>query len=152
MKQSLQEILNERNVGLSSVFNTLKDHIFSDIDIPIELPHFTDHSYQHYKAIENLLNQIIPDTLKKEFSPQEIFILFSSALFHDIGMALVSEESINSNEVSEKHAESSAIFVIKHAEEFSIDRLLAKIISDICRNQFKFTKSFCLWIYSPGTM
>ena len=86
MKRSLQKILNERDVELSSIFNTLKDRTLSYIDIPIEIPHLTDHSFQHYKAIENFLDQIIPDRLKEEFSPQEIFILLSSALFHDIGM------------------------------------------------------------------
>ena len=133
MKHSLKKILNERDLELSSILMTLETHVNSYVDLEINLPHLTDHSYHHYKAIENFLDQIIPDKIKMEFSPQEIFILLSSALFHDIGMVLSSEESISLNEVREKHAERSAFFIMKNAKEFSINPLLAKVISDICR-------------------
>ncbi len=70
MKLSLKKILNEQDLALSSILMALEARVNSYADIAIDLPHLTDHSYHHYKAIENFLDQIIPDDIMKSLPEQ----------------------------------------------------------------------------------
>jgi hypothetical protein len=52
----------------------------------IHCPHYTDHGSTHCEGVESKLNELIPDTIKKELNNYEIFFLLSAVWLHDVGM------------------------------------------------------------------
>ena len=134
MTRKLREILLNRNIGLYNLLERNEFKIESRIEkLKKDFPQYTDHSYPHYKSIENFLDQFIPEERKDEFLGEEIFILLSSALFHDIGMITETFEVENIEDIRKKHADISAKYVYENKEEFGFNHQLAKIISNICK-------------------
>jgi KaiC/GvpD/RAD55 family RecA-like ATPase len=66
-------LLEIENAALESWSNQLGEKYGSYNGIP------------HFKGVELHVNNAVPDQMKKEFNPTEIFLLLSSVLLHDVG-------------------------------------------------------------------
>jgi len=66
-----------------------------------KFPHFTPHGLSHGKIVEENLNWLIPDHVKRKMDCWEIFFLIIAAWMHDWGM--VAEEGEDQEKVREEH-------------------------------------------------
>ncbi len=70
--------------------------------------------YPHQKNVENNLNNSVPDILKKQFSPTEIFLLLASVLLHDIGKIFPDKNDKTDPESKNQHSFYSAVYIQQH--------------------------------------
>jgi len=93
-----------QNNELNSILSVLIDKLKKDY-LPfwqIHAPHYTDHGERHCENVERKLDEIIPESIKKDLNQYEVFILLCSVWLHDIGM-MVCEEGESIEDVRLKH-------------------------------------------------
>lgn len=105
-------------------------------------PEFTPHEIEHSDKIINILNWFIPQNLKNELNPYEIYFLITSAYLHDVGMANLKEiknfHGENVDSIRKYHHLRSEQYIIKNFAILGIDdKHLAEIIGRICRGHRK---------------
>jgi hypothetical protein len=143
----LIDLLEERNDKLHARFknnvNKLDDYLEG-----ATLPFYTTHGKEHSQSIIDNLDRLIPNDIKRAMNELEIFLLLSSAYFHDIGMAvkLVEEDSQKPDQskkdydkrldfIRRTHAERTYRFILSESttEKFDLDKGTASVLADICR-------------------
>jgi len=97
----------------------------------IHAPHYTDHGIDHCKTVETLLDELIPESARRNLNEYEVFILLGSVWLHDLGM-MKKEEGESDESVREKHHERCAEVILS---EFSgiLTGHEGVIVADVCR-------------------
>ena len=62
------------------------DHVIDKWSGAPELKYYTLHDHRHSARVEEKLYELLPDEQFKKLTPEERFLLLSSAWLHDIGM------------------------------------------------------------------
>ncbi|OEC86743.1 MULTISPECIES: HD domain-containing protein [Methanobacterium] len=115
-------------------------------DVRLVFPKYTNHDIAHTKGIEQLLNEMIPNSIKENLKPAEIFYLLVATLFHDVGMKLIGEEEekkFNSldedgrgklrDKIRDQHHIRSSNYIKKNASDLNLKEEEAAAIADISR-------------------
>ncbi|MDO9045159.1 MAG: hypothetical protein Q7U35_07625 [Methanobacteriaceae archaeon] len=110
-------------------------------------PKYTNHDLAHKKGVEWILNLMIPDNVKENLYPSEIFYLLVATWFHDVGMSPLNpneEKEFNEMDYSSKnqfeedvrinHHIRSQIFIKKNRNELNLSEREAKVISEIAKS------------------
>lgn len=98
-------------------------------------PDYTDHGWSHSKAVEDNLDWLLTDTVKRNMSSAELFCLLISAWFHDVGMiGEIGDESNDQKKkkIRETHNTRSRSFIINNRTELGLSTIEAATIGDIC--------------------
>lgn len=144
----LKDLLKERNYELHArlVNNINKLETFLE---GATLPYYTSHGLVHSESLINNFDKLIPDSIKREMGELEIFILLSSAYFHDIGMALKLSEKDSQKDFQTKkqydkrldfirrtHSERIFRFLLheENRREFDLDKGIASTLAKICKS------------------
>lgn len=109
-------------------------------------PKYTNHDIAHSEGIEDILDKMLPDSVKEDLSPSEIFYLLVATWFHDVGMKLIDDEEekefnkLNEaeretfrNDKREQHHIRSSLYILRNASDLNLNPREADVISDICR-------------------
>jgi len=157
----LIERLKEKNANF---YARLTNNI-SKIDKYLEgatLPFYTTHGIEHSESLIDTFDKLLPHNIKEDMNALEIFILLSSAYFHDVGMA-VKLDDVDSQQpdqckkdydekldfIRRTHAERTYRFIMKKEtrEKFDLDKGIASVLADICRahsdNKYKDKDEIC---------
>lgn len=143
---SLRTLLKSSNTDYYSRFN----HILSEVtsvmsNSRIFFPTYTNHDFKHLTNVEDIIDKMLTEEVKKELSDEEIFCLFSAAWLHDIGMIPVNDEkeeyeNMTSDErkeysikVRDHHNIRSKNYVENNKKKLNIDDFEADIIGNICK-------------------
>ena len=133
---SLRDVLKEKSTsyynrldGLEKKAKNLLPHICGTF------PDYTDHDFSHSQAVENNLNWLLPDTVKRNMSAAELFCLLVAAWFHDVGMiGEIGDEGNDQRkkEIRETHNTRSRSYIIDKRTELDLFEIEAVTIGDIC--------------------
>lgn len=143
---SLRNLLKSSNSDYYSRFNHIRSEVTSIMsNSRIFFPTYTNHDFKHLTNVEDIIDKILSDEVKKELSDEEIFCLLSAAWLHDIGMIPVNDEkeeyeNMSSDErkeysmkVRDHHNIRSKNYVENNKEKLNIDDFEADIIGNICK-------------------
>lgn len=133
---TLRDLLREKSTTYSASLDGLEEkakgilpHIFATF------PDYTDHGWNHSRAVEANLDWLLPDQVKHEMSSAEVFCLLVAAWFHDVGMIgeLGDErDDQKKKKIRETHHIRSKLFMIKNRTELGLSLIEASTIGDIC--------------------
>lgn len=143
--KKLLTILEEESPSKYDKFNLLLSQA-EDIlpKIRVIFPKYNNHDIKHAETVVGILDDILPENIKKSLNCDEIFCLLSAAWLHDIGMVPDKneiEDFENSTkerreeiraEIRDKHHIRSYNFVLNE-DYFDLDNDEKKIIGNICR-------------------
>jgi len=88
-KRTFAAILQEKDPELFDTLEAIKQKGFEEW-VPLLSFDLGSHAgYPHLLNVERNANKMIPDHIKTDFSPGEIFLLLSSIFLHDIGKLLL---------------------------------------------------------------
>lgn len=87
----LELLLEEKGPKLYTTYLNNKGK-FDGLLREATLPFYTTHGIEHSRSLIVNFDRLIPDDIKEGMNAVELFILLSSAYFHDIGMAVVIED------------------------------------------------------------
>ena len=143
---SLRTLLKSSNSDYHSRFEHIESEVTSVMsNSRIFFPTYTNHDFKHLNNVEDIIDNMLSEEVKKELSDEEIFCLLSAAWLHDIGMIPVNDEkeeyeNMSANErkeYSEKvryhHNIRSKNYVENNKEKLKIDDFEADIIGNICK-------------------
>jgi molecular chaperone HtpG len=134
--RSLTDLLREKNIGL---YNRLAEieKIARDIlqYTQAKFPYYTPHGFKHSENVLENLNWLLPEDVKAELNPHELFFLIVAAWMHDWG--LVGEPGENSEEIRENHHVRTEEKFEKHFSLIHVHLNEARIIGRICRGHRK---------------
>lgn len=131
-ENSMRGILKKKDARLFSRLEenwekaekTLLDYITED--------GYTTHGVGHCKNIESKLEEVIPNKVKENLNPVEIFILLNSVLYHDIGRA----SKKFPNEPIEKRMAEHHIrlrdFIKANYKDLGLEQSIALRVADVC--------------------
>jgi len=133
---SLRDVLKEKSTSyyqrLDELENKAKDLLPR---ICGTFPDYTDHGWSHSQAVEDNLDWLLTDTVKRNMSSAELFCLLISAWFHDVGMiGEIGDESNDQRKkkIRETHNTRSRSFIINNRTELGLSTIEAATIGDIC--------------------
>ena len=90
VKRDFFSILREAEPMLASHIDVIRERGLEDW-VHLLVPELGSHAgYPHLRNVERIANRIVPDHLKDDFSPGEIFLLLSAIFLHDIGKTMPS--------------------------------------------------------------
>ena len=143
---SLRTLLKSSNTDYYSRFNHVHSEVTSVMsNSRIFFPTYTNHDFKHLTNVEEIINKMLTEEVKKELSDEEIFCLLSAAWLHDIGMIPVNDEKEEyenmspderkeySTTVRDHHNIRSKNYVESNKEKLNIDDFEADIIGNICK-------------------
>jgi hypothetical protein len=115
-------------------------------DVRVVFPKYTNHDIAHMKGVEHILDKMIPDSIKENLKPAEIFYLLVAIWFHDVGMKLIGEseekEFNNLNEaereqfrdkIRDQHHIRSSNYIKNNASDLNLKSEEAAAIADISK-------------------
>ncbi|MFC1981629.1 FHA domain-containing protein [Chloroflexota bacterium] len=133
---SLRNVLKEKSnkyykslAQLEEKAKELLPHIFATF------PEYTDHGWNHSSAVEENLDWLLTDNVKRKMSSAELFCLLIAAWFHDVGMiGEVGDERDDQRkkEIRQTHNLRSRSFIINNRTELGLSTIEAATIGDIC--------------------
>jgi hypothetical protein len=142
----LIDLLKEK----SPKFHTRLTNNINKLDKYLEgttLPFYTTHGIDHSESLIDNFDKLLPDDIKNNMNELEIFILLSSAYFHDIGMAVRLEDGDSQKPDQSKkeydkrldfirrtHAERTHRYIMSEdaRDKFDLDKGIASVLADIC--------------------
>lgn len=143
---TLRNILKSSNTNYYSRFKHIESSVISIIsNSRIFFPKYTNHDLKHLQNVEENIDNMLTEEVKKDLSNEEIFCLLSATWLHDIGMIPVNDEKEiygnktpnERNEYSDKvrsvHNIRSKCYVENKKEELNLDDFEADIIGKICK-------------------
>ena len=143
---TLRNILKSSNTNYYSRFEHIESSAISIIsNSRIFFPKYTNHDLKHLKNVEENIDNMLTEEVKKELSAEEIFCLLSATWLHDIGMIPVNDEkeiygnkSPNERDeysvkVRSVHNIRSKCYVENKKEELGLDDFEADLIGKICK-------------------
>lgn len=143
---TLRKILKSSDNDYYSRFKEIESSVISVMsNSRFFFPTYTNHDFKHLTNIENIINDMLTEEIKKDLSDEEIFCLLSAAWLHDIGMIPVNNEKdeydsmtleerkIFAEKVRLNHNIRSKCYVENHKEELKLDDFEADIIGNICK-------------------
>lgn len=143
---SLRTLLKSSNTDYYSRFNHIRSEVTSVMsNSRIFFPTYTNHDFKHLTNVEDIIDNMLTEEVKKELSDEEIFCLLSAAWLHDIGMIPVNDEKEEyenmtpderkeySKKVRDYHNIRSKNYVENNKEKLNIDDFEADIIGNICK-------------------
>lgn len=143
---SLRTLLKSSNTDYYSRFNHILSEVTSVVsNSRIFFPTYTNHDFKHLTNVEDIIDKMLSEEVKKELSDEEIFCLLSAAWLHDIGMIPVNDEKEEyenmtpderkeySKKVRDYHNIRSKNYVENNKEKLNIDDFEADIIGNICK-------------------
>lgn len=90
---SLRTLLKSSKPEYYSKFNHIHSEVTSAIsNSRISFPTYTNHDFKHLTYVEENIDKMLYEEVKKELPDEEIFCLLSAAWPHDIGMIPVSDK------------------------------------------------------------
>jgi len=93
---SLIKLLENRDKELCGRLPQIRNNAMSLLSYTSgKFPYYTPHDFSHSLNVEENLNWLIPDHLKEDMNPYELFFLIAAAWLHDWGMVGVDGEDPN---------------------------------------------------------
>lgn len=133
---SLRDVLKEKSTSYYKRLDGLEKKAENLLPrICGTFPDYTDHDWSHSQAVEDNLNWLLPDTVKRNMSAAELFCLLIAAWFHDVGMiGEIGDESNDQRkkEIRETHNIRSRSYIIDKRTELGLSTIEAATIGDIC--------------------
>lgn len=93
-------------------------------------PFFTSHGLKHITFVEKIVDKLLPNNIKQNIEPIEVFILMCGILLHDIGMIPEAEETLE--HTRDVHNIRSREIITKYYSDIGLDKVEAEIIGDVC--------------------
>ena len=143
MVKSLRDILKKKSSKHYRKFIHITN-VCRDIlpKIRITFPEYINHTVKHVENVENILEVIVPENVKKSFNHVEIFCLLCAVWLHDVGKVLDDEEGFKKAKPAEKelirkitrenHHERS-YNCIKNMHSLNLTPNEAEAIGNICK-------------------
>ncbi|EGW38296.1 HD domain-containing protein [Desulfosporosinus sp. OT] len=131
MEKTFRKILESMSIHLYDSLNKIEQQVNKILDT-----HYTNNFLIHSKEVEKILDKLIPVKEKVAFTKEEIFILLSAIILHDVGLFIPSRYN-SVNELREKHAEISADYVNSLSSECKIDTNILLPVAILCRAHSK---------------
>ena len=131
-ENSMRGILKKKDARLFSRLEenwekaekTLLDYITED--------DYTTHGVGHCKNIESKLEEVIPNKVKENLNPVEIFILLNSVLYHDIGRASKKFPNEPIEKRMAEHHIRSRDFIKANYKDLGLEQSIALRVADVC--------------------
>jgi tetratricopeptide (TPR) repeat protein len=115
---TFQELLQQKKSSLQKRIDIIKENARDNWLRSLE-----KNGFEHSKSVENHLDRLVPDNIKEEFDPAEIFVLLCAVYLHDIGRL--------SGKVN--HEKSSFDEIQKNFREYGLDdRYQAGAVAWVC--------------------
>lgn len=143
----LRDVLKNKSEGYYGRLNQLEREADAILpDIREVFPGYTNHDNLHKKGVEEILDNMIPDSIKNDLKPAEIFYLLVATWFHDVGMILTDEKekkefNESKEEIREKirdqHHIRSYNYILKNSLDLNLDGKEANAIANICKSHRK---------------
>jgi hypothetical protein len=93
-ESTLRDVLERKNPELSGRLPKIKDIATTLLSYTQgKFPYYTPHDFSHSLNVEENLNWLIPDKVKEQMAPNEIFFLIIAAWMHDWGMVGKQDEN-----------------------------------------------------------
>lgn len=93
---SLIKLLENRDKELCGRLPQIRNNAMSLLSYTSgKFPYYTPHDFSHSLNVEENLNWLVPDHLKEDMNPYELFFLIAAAWLHDWGMVGVDGEDPN---------------------------------------------------------
>lgn len=124
--------LKAHSEALSARFVQLCDKIREHVQPFTQLQDFTDHGVKHARKVQENLSRLVPQQLREQLTPFEIFVLLCASCLHDVGMMMAKTVGEPTERIRMNHFLRSRQFVEKNHRELGLDRHEATIIGEIC--------------------
>ena len=147
---SLRKILQSSNSDYYSRFKHIESEVTSVMsNSRIFFPTYTNHDFKHLHNVEDIIDKMLSEKIKKELSDEEIFCLLSAAWLHDIGMIPANDEKEKyenmspderkeySKKVRHEHNIRSKSYIENNKKKLNIDDFEADIIGNISKGHRK---------------
>ena len=144
---TLRKILKSSDSDYYARFKEIESSVISVMsNSRFFFPTYTNHDFKHLTNIENIINDMLTEEIKKDLSDEEIFCLLSAAWLHDIGMIPVNNEKdeydsmtleerkIFAEKVRLNHNIRSKCYVENHKEELKLDDFSTKKVIEVLNN------------------
>lgn len=142
-KLEVTENINENNSKhlfqrnypkLYNRYEELEIKVISDLLPFVQLPDYTDHGIKHIRNVQSILGRLMPIQMHSPLNSMEYFVLLSSVLLHDVGMATKKTINESTSQTRIVHSDRSGEFVIKLADTLNLSEHEAIIIGEICQS------------------
>lgn len=143
---TLRDMLKSSNTNYYTRFTYIESLVMAIMsNSRIFFPNYTNHDLKHLKNVEENIDNMLTEDVKKDLSDEEIFCLLSATWLHDIGMIPVNNEKEiyehknphereeYSDKVRSFHNIRSKCYVENKKEELGLDDFEAGIIGKICK-------------------
>jgi molecular chaperone HtpG len=92
-ESTLKDVLEKKSPELSGRLPKIRDVAETLLSYTQgKFPYYTPHDFSHSLNVEENLNWIIPDKIKEQMTPNELFFLIVAAWMHDWGMVGKADE------------------------------------------------------------
>lgn len=133
---NLRAILKEKNETLYNRLELIEETARALLTYTASgFPYYTPHDFKHSENVEENLNWLIPDSLKRELDGYEIFFLILAAWLHDWGM--VCKPGENPEIVRETHHIRTEENFNQYYDKIGLDRAEAFIVGRISKGHRK---------------
>lgn len=134
-----------KSTSYLSKFKKIEENVYNIAGkTRIFFPKYTNHGTDHLNNVENYVNLLIPDDIKKQMSKEEIFFLLCAVWLHDIGMVPRDEQELNDFEskrnreeyrvkVRKLHHIRSDNYIKDNYDKLGLNKLEARIIGQIAK-------------------
>jgi molecular chaperone HtpG len=134
--KSLKDLLCEKNKELFNRLPEIEKHARTILQYSqAKFPYYTPHGFLHSENVLENLNWLLPEALKAELNPYELFFLIVSAWLHDWGLIGTAEEDPTA--VRESHNVRTEEKFERHFALVGLSLNEARIVGRICRGHRK---------------
>lgn len=127
----LHELLAEGDPDLATRYLALRQRLAQGIQkYSTQIGPLPDHGEQHYRNVEENLDWLLPEEMKKQMPPEEIFVLLCATQFHGVGLLYESNEY--TSDILLDYPERTWAYIQEHCEEWQLDKPEAHLIQSVC--------------------
>lgn len=124
---SLRSLCSDKD---SERIKFIENHVRDMFQHVAPLQYYVPHDLEHFKRVEEKLDELIPDDNKEQITPKEWFYLLCSVWLHDVGL-LERPQGMSSVEVRKQHHFLSRDYIRCNMKQLRLDPFEANFIGDL---------------------